>query len=335
MGNLHIQRYHNGQVLAIHGYLDSEHCKALINQAEEIGFAEATVSIGGGEKMIKSVRNNYRATMQDANLANEQFQRSQIFLPEYIDDWRVEGLSPRFRFYKYEPGQRFKKHQDGRQQLGENLESRYTWMVYLNDNFQGGALAFENGEAIQPETGLLVLFPHETKHESLPVAAGEKYVLRNDVAYRQLPQLTDDYTSDATRHDFNELFCDKVSQVFDGFFQRLGYEVVQREREAWSAIYKYKHYGHNLSVAFKYSGYPDGPAYYEILIKLPNRTVGLEWLCGMLHPEYQPNQDQYVTLIRNDYRQLLDKDFELRLIRHLWEMKLLCNELLLGNISTL
>lgn len=330
MGKLSIQRYHNGRVIAISGFMGAEQCRALINQAEEIGFEEAKVTIDGQEQLFKGVRNNYRAMLDDARIAQELFGPSQIFLPEYIDDWRLDGLNTLFRFYKYEPGQRFKKHQDGRKRFGDNIESRYTWMVYLNDDFQGGALAFDNGDTLQPEQGMLVVFPHEVKHESVQIAAGEKYVLRTDVLYKQLPPLTEDDVAGPASYNYNEVFCQLVSKVFDSFFFDMGYELVQNEREAFSATYKYKHYGHNIGVVFTYSGFPDGPAYYEIRVKLPTRFPHLEWLCQKLNPNYQANQDQFITMVKNDYRQLMDSEFEARLQRHLWEMKLLCLDVLQG-----
>jgi len=61
-------------------------------------------------------------------------------------------------------------------------ESRLTFMVYLNDDYSGGDTLF-NHVFIRPEQGMALLFIHEQKHESTPITAGTKYVLRSDVLY--------------------------------------------------------------------------------------------------------------------------------------------------------
>jgi predicted 2-oxoglutarate/Fe(II)-dependent dioxygenase YbiX len=53
-----------------------------------------------------------------------------------------------------------------------------TALYYLNDDFNGGEIAFEqHGVAIKPRLGLLVIFPsdHHHVHEVHPVTGGERY----------------------------------------------------------------------------------------------------------------------------------------------------------------
>jgi hypothetical protein len=177
---------------------------------------------------------------------------------------------------------------------------------------------------------MLLVFPHELKHEGSEVSAGEKYVLRSDVMYRQLSACDD---IDNMHYDFNATFCEVVAETFDSFFAALNYEVLQNERAAWVADYKYKNYELNRSVLFNYSGYPDGVAYYEIIIQSSTKRVVLEQLCAKLHPAYNANQDQYTMLVNNDYRQLVRNDFGDRMKRHYWEMKLLCMDALTGVVD--
>ena len=58
-------------------------------------------------------------------------------------------------------------------------------MIYLNDNFEGGATSFDD-TIIKPKKGAALCFIHEQKHEGSPVITGIKYVLRSDVMYRKL-----------------------------------------------------------------------------------------------------------------------------------------------------
>ena len=327
---MQIYKHPNG-IVAVENFLDEKVCMQLIERAETIGFGEADVSLSTGSKMMKGIRNNMRCKFTDAALAEHLYEQSQIFVPEYLNNAKVFGLNELFRFYKYEPGQRFKMHRDGIYKKNEQEHSAFTWMVYLNDNFQGGYTCFDNGVQIPPEQGMLLVFPHELKHEGSEVSAGEKYVLRSDVMYKQLSATDGIY--DNMSYNFNVIFCDVVAETFDSFFAALNYEIVQKERAAWTADYKYKNYELNRTVLFKFSGYPDGYAYYEIFIQSAARRVVLEQLCNKLHPAYQANQDQYTMLVRNDYRQLVRSDFADRMKRHYWEMKLLCMDALTGVVE--
>lgn len=319
-------------ITIVENFLDKDNCHRFIAKAEIIGFNEADVSLSTGSKMIKSVRNNWRSRFIDATLANHFYQQSQIFVPEYLNNAKVFGLNELFRFYKYEPGQRFKMHRDGVVIIDEEKYSFFTWMVFLNDDFQGGYTGFEDGLHIKPQQGMLLLFPHHLKHESQVVSYGEKYVLRSDVIYKKMEIEEDDISN--MRHDFNLIFCEIVAEVFGDFLESLGYEIVQNERSAWCADYKYKNYELNQSILFKYSGYPDGPGCYQIIIKNHKHQLHLEQLCTKLQPGYSANQEQYTQFVRNDFRQLLRGDLKDRMSRHLWEMKLLCLSALTNNTIT-
>ena len=58
-----------------------------------------------------------------------------------------------------------------------------TFMVYLNDEFEGGETTIEKLD-VQPEKGLALLFFHHVRHKGQPVVRGRKYVLRTDVMYQ-------------------------------------------------------------------------------------------------------------------------------------------------------
>ena len=101
--------------------------------------------------------------------------------------WRAVGLNERFRFYRYDPGQRFAPHTDGSFQRGNGELSQFTFLVYMNDGFEGGATAFHEGRTsllVTPERGKALVFYHRQLHEGTPVVRGRKYVLRTDIMYR-------------------------------------------------------------------------------------------------------------------------------------------------------
>ncbi|UOQ55710.1 2OG-Fe(II) oxygenase [Hymenobacter cellulosivorans] len=87
-----------------------------------------------------------------------------------------------FRFYRYQCGHQFRGHYDGSYVRSATEASRLTFMVYLNDNFQGGDTTFHDLR-IQPRQGMVLLFLHSLSHAGREVTQGVKYVLRSDVMY--------------------------------------------------------------------------------------------------------------------------------------------------------
>lgn len=177
--------HHTDTIWTIDNFLSKKECDNLIILSEQKGYEEATVSLTSGAKMMKGIRNNYRLIHLDINLANEYWERLAQFCPKEIDNNKVIGLNEQFRFYKYEPEQRFKRHIDGRFKRNELEESRITFMIYLNSDFEGGETKFNN-ITIKPKTGTALCFIHEQKHEGISVKNGEKYVLRSDIMYQKI-----------------------------------------------------------------------------------------------------------------------------------------------------
>lgn len=169
------------KIWTIQNFLGATICNELIEKSEKIGYQEATVSLPEGGKMMKGLRDNYRVNLKDPEFAENLFQSIGAFLPRLDECSTAVGLSEMVRFYRYDKNQRFKRHIDGRV-IDAGRESRLTFMVYLNDKFSGGETKFDDA-VISPTTGMALLFIHEQKHESLPIRAGTKYVLRSDVFY--------------------------------------------------------------------------------------------------------------------------------------------------------
>jgi 2OG-Fe(II) oxygenase superfamily len=182
-----MQKYiYTPEIWTISDFLTEAECEQLIYFSELKGYEEATVSLPEGAKMLKGIRDNQRILYHDAQLAQTYWERLREFCPPLIDaDWEALGLNEQFRFYKYEPSQRFKRHLDGRFRRNAQEESRITFLLYLNDDFEGGETRFDT-VTIQPKTGTALCFVHEQKHEGCPLIAGTKYALRSDVMYRKI-----------------------------------------------------------------------------------------------------------------------------------------------------
>jgi hypothetical protein len=174
-------------------FLRPEECAALIERGEALGFERASVRTRTGRDMRPDIRDNDRAAFTDVQLAADLWDRCQEFLPS-VDGGTPVSLDEEFRYYRYDPGQRFKPHRDGVVKREPNLRSRLTFLMYLNDGFVGGETAFYSGAVVDgihpiaalvaPVGGTALFFAHEWLHEGRPLEAGRKYVLRTDVFYR-------------------------------------------------------------------------------------------------------------------------------------------------------
>lgn len=123
------------------------------------------------------------------------WERVRSLLPE-IDGATACGVDSDLRFYRYFPGQQFKRHKDGSVLSQDGWRSKLSYLIYLNDDCDGGTTRFyvqhdqdgrceESTFDVRPATGSALLFRHQIWHEGTPVLSGRKYILRTDVFYSQ------------------------------------------------------------------------------------------------------------------------------------------------------
>ncbi len=177
-----IQIY-DDDVFVITDVLAPEECRAMIDLAERAGFDDAPIQTAGGFVVNARVRNNTRAILDDFELTDRIWRRVATFVPPVIRNMHAVGLNERIRFYRYEPGQYFAPHTDGYFSRDNGERSFLTFIIYLNDDCEGGATNIEPNVHVTPEAGSALLFLHDLRHESETVVAGRKYVLRTDVMY--------------------------------------------------------------------------------------------------------------------------------------------------------
>ncbi|HEX9997382.1 MAG TPA: 2OG-Fe(II) oxygenase [Abditibacterium sp.] len=176
------------RLLTIADFFSKEECAAHIARSEGDGYEAATISTKFGAVMRQDIRNNARLICDDAELAQSLWERVKPFVPSPLFGREAIGLNERLRYYRYEAGQVFKAHQDGSFKRENGEKSQITFMVYLNEEFSGGATTFDlrypYGEMeVVPKTGMALLFLHSFRHEGAIVTSGSKYVLRSDVMY--------------------------------------------------------------------------------------------------------------------------------------------------------
>lgn len=173
-----------GDIFVIQNFFTPEECKQHIDQAERIGFSEADISYASGAKMDRQIRNNSRARYTDQAQVEKIWERLHSLLPEEIRGWTLHSLNPDLRYYKYEVGQKFNTHRDGTVKINDNLKSRFSFLIYLNEDFEGGETTFEN-TSVLPTTGTALLFAHRLLHSGSEVIRGKKYLFRSDIFYQK------------------------------------------------------------------------------------------------------------------------------------------------------
>ncbi|WP_299161325.1 2OG-Fe(II) oxygenase [uncultured Tenacibaculum sp.] len=174
------------EVFTIENFFTSDECNEYLELYKNIKFEEAKISIDGQQVMNKNIRNNDRHIFFNKKLAEKLWNNLKQFIPEKVGFYKALELNEMFRVYKYSAGQRFKMHIDGSFRRNLNEESLYSFLIYLNDDFEGGETEFRKMFTITPQQGTALVFKHRLKHEGKEIMSGTKYVLRTDIMYKRI-----------------------------------------------------------------------------------------------------------------------------------------------------
>lgn len=187
-------------------------CRAIIAAMESIGFLpDAPIRDDGA---VSSILAHNVYWVVDQAFHDALWRRVAPHTPALVGGRRARGINRRFRVYRYVPGAEYRVHFDGAWppsgidgETGKYLydaspraarqSSLFTFLVYLNDDFEGGETTFFtpslrdgvlNAHPVRPTMGSVALFPHgESKgallHEGTGVRRGAKYIIRTDVEF--------------------------------------------------------------------------------------------------------------------------------------------------------
>ncbi|WP_324678782.1 2OG-Fe(II) oxygenase [Hymenobacter sp. GOD-10R] len=170
-------------IFTVDDFLTKPECQEFMVLSEKNGYEAAKVNTNSGAKVLTHIRNNNRSFYKNEELAQSLWLKVQPFVPAQLGNSKAIGLNELFRFYRYQRGHQFKGHFD-ESYIRNKFEASYlTFMIYLNENFEGGETTFK-GISIRPKQGMALLFLHNLYHEGSEVIKGVKYVLRTDVMYR-------------------------------------------------------------------------------------------------------------------------------------------------------
>lgn len=180
------------EVFTIKNILSPAECAECIALSENLGYTEVPITLDRDCEIRPHIRNSGCVNLDDPKSASDLWQRVSDYVPSKIGEWRAIGLNEHFRFYRYNPGQRFAIHYDDSYQRPNGEASLLTFMIYLNEDFEGGETCFyppydhahKSRISVVPITGMALFFVHALPHEGAPVIRGRKYVLRSDVMYR-------------------------------------------------------------------------------------------------------------------------------------------------------
>jgi prolyl 4-hydroxylase len=170
-------------IFLIENFWTADRCDEFIQRTEALGYEPATIQTDNGPRLVDFVRNNNRVVYKDIELARRLWEEVQPYAPNEIGESVAIGLNEQFRFYKYQPGQQFRKHRDQSYIRNSREASYFTFMIYLNEGFKGGATTF-NDLVVEPQKGSALVFYHYLEHEGSEVLEGTKYVLRTDIMFR-------------------------------------------------------------------------------------------------------------------------------------------------------
>lgn len=198
----------------LHGVLTEEECKQFIAVSEQLGYREAG---GTGDQEypampdMRQPADNVRAAAKASHpVLYHLWKRVRDHVPSSVEHsgktWKVRedenALNEQFRFLRYEPQQRFWAHFDGGFKRSPSEQTHFTFIMYLNDDFEGGdTVIFPEGNTgvhgaparqevrVRPERGMALVFRHSGPthplHSGAPHTSPgkKKYILRSDIMY--------------------------------------------------------------------------------------------------------------------------------------------------------
>ncbi len=184
----------------LYGVFSSEECDELIEKTENVGYGNLSATHTG------NYRKNQRMTVSHKALADELFMRIQDACPEEVRHpnknvvWRLKGVNHRFRFCKYDEGGFLAERTEDCFQQTPTVRSFFTCILYLNET-DGGETNFikrcprKDSErdsvsverSVKPQTGKILLFNHNLRHEGAKLLSGHKYIMHTEVMYERAP----------------------------------------------------------------------------------------------------------------------------------------------------
>jgi len=127
----------------------------------------------------------------EPEISNSIWQYIQPKLDSVYEDadgikWKFQGVTKYVMYAVIEPGQSFPIHTDTGAEYSSDGESKFTVLVYLNHDFEGGTTQFythmfEKTIEIKPYSGKILVFDINLFHAGMPVKNGTKYWIGTEI----------------------------------------------------------------------------------------------------------------------------------------------------------
>lgn len=179
-------------VLIIEHYASDALCRYLRDHADQIAGTKLNVvddELSTSTKVVTKASSGRVTEYVSINKVADEI--LSIFL-----DIHCHRLAPFFgvnfewferpQILRYPPGGKYDPHADAEhlnpqtQIWMRSLDRDLSVLLYLNDDYEGGALGFDNVNfTIQPRQGMLIAFPsdHRYLHAARPTTSGKRYVI--------------------------------------------------------------------------------------------------------------------------------------------------------------
>lgn len=174
---LHLEK-NNKQFTVIKNLLDNEFCSQIIQEAES--YAETKGWSSNRHQHYPTVDNeitsDWEVSVQVANLINQKIypQIQKLFNVKLEDIYLKELFVVK---YDMNGQKNLEYHTDG---------SEFSFVIALNDGFEGGGTTFENsGENIKLKIGECLLFSGQNKHKGNEITSGTRYILTGFINYKK------------------------------------------------------------------------------------------------------------------------------------------------------
>ncbi|GAP86851.1 putative prolyl 4-hydroxylase [Rosellinia necatrix] len=192
--------------------LTRQECMSIVAAMETVGFLPDCPLRDDGSASSILAHNVYWVV--DQAFHDALWKRVSPHIPSHVGGRKARGINRRFRVYRYVPGAEYRCHFDGgwppsgvdpktgayvydASPPSAKQSSLFTFLVYLNDEFEGGETTFftpsiregvMNAFPVRPTMGSVALFPHGDArgallHEGTGVKKGAKYIIRTDVEF--------------------------------------------------------------------------------------------------------------------------------------------------------
>ena len=208
------------RAIVLHNVLSPDECSQIAELFTLLEVSEATSD--------KRYRNGMRCQVSSVPLAQLLFDRIRPFIADstrvvtaencsgfqqntlMIGDWHMEAVNDYLRLSYYAPEGHLGPHYDGEINPDANVCSIKTLLIYLNDDYVGGAtnfvaeheLYFDTAKniyrspasavvaSVKGRRGDALVFDHKLLHEGGILESGTKCIIQSELMYRRVDRMT-------------------------------------------------------------------------------------------------------------------------------------------------